>query len=407
MRQNLFTKMKHMNIRLLFTAILMLALSLNGFAQGNGSQGNTTANWIDNSQKNLMIGGYGEVHYNQGFDKDIRKNAKLDVHRLVMLFGYNFTKKLSFLTEIEFEHVKELYVEQAFVNYKYKDYLQFRGGLLLVPMGIINEYHEPTTFYGVERPFVDNVIVPTTWREIGLGIAGNIKEASLRYQLYLVNGFLGYDGAGKFSGSKGFRSGRQKGAESIMSAPNLSTKLNYYGVRGLNVGLALYTGKSQSTLYNGLDKNDEFAKAQADSSSVYLTMVGLDARYDYKALHVRGQLNFNSVGNSDAYNAFTGQDVGSQMLGYYLEAGYNLFQKTEIPSKLIPFIRYEKYNTHLATADEGVTKNDAYNRTAITTGLNWRLSDGVAVKTDFQFFKSKAADDWDKQLNIGFGVWFR
>ena len=125
-----------------------------------------------------------------------------------------------------------------------------------------------------------------------------------------------------------------------------------------------------------------------------------------KALHLRGQLNFANIGNSDAYNAFTGKDLGSQLLGYYLEAGYNLFRHTKFDTKLIPFVRYEKYNTHLNTEVES-NQNDAYNRTAITTGVNWRLSDGIAVKTDFQLIKSKASDDWDKLLNIGFGVWFR
>jgi hypothetical protein len=174
------------------------------------------------NQNKLNFGGYGQIDYNQPFDKDIRKNGKLDIHRLVLFAGYEFNEKTRFITELEFEHVTEVYVEQAYLSYNILNNLSVKGGLMLIPMGIINEYHEPPSYNGVERPNTDNVIVPTTWREIGLGFDGRINSASLRYQVYLVNGFNGYDGTANLKGSNGLRSGRQKGAESYMSSPNFS-----------------------------------------------------------------------------------------------------------------------------------------------------------------------------------------
>ena len=93
------------------------------------------------------------------------------------------------MTEVEFEHVQEVYIEQAFINYAVGSNVSLRGGLMLVPFGIINEFHEPTTFNGVERPELDNVIVPTTWRELGFGVAGRFNDLSLGYQAYVFNGF--------------------------------------------------------------------------------------------------------------------------------------------------------------------------------------------------------------------------
>ncbi len=390
-----------------FTFIIVLTCTYHlTIAQTNPNQGNTINGWASTSGGKTMIGGYAGIHYNQALSKDIRENGKLDVHRMVMLFGYKFDKKTSFYTEIEYEHVKEVYIEQAFFNYKINNYINLRGGLLLVPMGIINEYHEPTTFYGVERPLLDKIIVPSTWREVGAGVFGNIQEISLQYQMYLMNGFLGYDGSPKLRGFDGFRKGRQKGAESIMSSPNFSTKVNYYGIRGLNIGAALYTGKTQSTLYGGLDKSDDLARTQADSSVVNLTMIGLDARYDLKAFHIRGQLNFANIGNTAAYNTFTGSDLGSSLFGYYIETGYNVFKHIKSDTKLIPFIRYEKFDTHASIAED-LPKNEAYNRTVITTGVDWKLNDGLALKADYQFFKNAANDNWTNQLNLGIGVWFR
>ena len=108
---------------------------------------------------------------------------------MVLLFGYRFNERVQFITEIEFEHVKEVYVEQAFINYNLTDGLNLRAGLMLIPMGIINEFHEPTTFNGVERPSLDNAIVPTTWREIGIAASGRWDALALRYQAYIFNGF--------------------------------------------------------------------------------------------------------------------------------------------------------------------------------------------------------------------------
>ena len=176
-----------------------------------------------NKGDGLVIGGYGEIHLNVN-DEDA--NNKVDVHRLVTLLGYNFNDKVRFVSEIEFEHVKEVYVEQAFLSYSIKDNLNLRAGLMLVPMGIVNEYHEPTTFNGVERPGMDKSIIPSTWREIGFGLNGRMDNASLKYQLYLFNGFKS-DGLG---GSNGIRSGRAKGAEAMWNTTNVSFDLDWYGV---------------------------------------------------------------------------------------------------------------------------------------------------------------------------------
>jgi len=147
------------------------------------TQSQNIADRMLSSDSKLTLGGYGEVHYNQPINNNQKNNGVLDVHRLVVLLGYNFNTKVQFVSEIEFEHVSEVFIEQAFLQYKLNSYLNFRAGLMLIPMGIINEFHEPTTFNGVERPAIDTRISPTTWREIGVGITGNILPASIKYQL--------------------------------------------------------------------------------------------------------------------------------------------------------------------------------------------------------------------------------
>lgn len=388
------------------TVLLILITSL---LKAQTSQQGVYQNAADNllaSQSKLTIGGYGEVHYNQPLDKDTRYNGKLDVHRLVMLFGYNFSEKVQFVTEVEYEHVSEVYIEQAFLQYRLNQFIQFRAGLMLIPMGIINEYHEPTTFNGVERPLIDGKIAPTTWREIGFGITGSYLPASLKYQLYLVNGFNGYDGSAKLSGANGFRSGRQKGAESYISSPNLSGKIEYYGIKGLNIGLSGYFGNTQSTLYNKLDKNNETAVSQADSSVVGINMIGADARYTMGNWQFRGQLYYAGISNSANYNQFTSSDLGSSMNGYYVEAAYDLLGSNQkVEAGLIPFIRYEAYNTQ-ASMEGNLQASKTNEVQAITTGITWRMTQGAVFKTDLQFVKPASAEKYTTTFNAGFGIMF-
>lgn len=340
--------------------------------------------------KGITIGGYGQIDYNE---PDGSEPGKLDVHRLVVLFGYKFNDKVSFLTEIELEHVKEVYVEQAYVKYNVAQSVNVLAGLMLVPMGIINEYHEPTTYHGVERPNVDKYIVPTTWRELGLGISGNINNASLKYQAYLFNGFISYkDGSGVLRGEDGLRKGRQKGAESVVTSPNFSTKLDYYGIRGLRLGLSGYFGKTQTD------------DTSIEDSTVGVSMVGLDARYTYKNLQLRGQYIYTDLSDTDSYNMFTGKDLGSQMYGMYVEAAYNFpLRGVQL---LTPFVRFEKYNTQAQMAGD-IDPNKAYDRDDVTFGLDYTIANGVVFKVDYQLFSNAVVDsDTKKQFNAGVGVWF-
>lgn len=359
----------------------------------------------------LNIGGYGEVHFNQPFAKGQRNLSTLDVHRLVMFLGYNFSSKTQFVSEIEFEYAKELWVEQAFLQHRINRYMNFRAGLLLVPMGIINEYHEPTTFNGVERPVIDNRISLSTWREVGVGFSGNILPVTMKYQLYAVGGLNGYDTKGIFTGSSGLREGRLKGSKAYASSPALTGKVEYYGIKNLNIGLSGYFGKSQSKLYSKLPKDNAAMSARADSSVVGISMIGADARYRLSGLELRGQVYYTSITNTEQYNDFTGtitgkNDIGKSMLGYYAEAGYNVFRPfSGIDQELIPFVRYEFYDMHNSVESDAV-KNLDYRNTIITAGLTLKLTQKAAIKTDVQFTKAASADLFNKVFNAGIGVMF-
>ncbi len=383
--------------------LLPLAILVSGFSFSQITQSDTlTSQYFQQNAANrilsvnrangVIVGGYAQVDYNQPEGL----NGNLDVHRLVMLLGYKFSNKVQFVTEIEYEHVKELYVEQAFLQYTIANNVNLRGGLMLVPMGIINEYHEPTTFNGVERPNVDKSIVPSTWREIGLGVTGKIDNASLRYQVYVFNGFASVNGENVLGGANGLRNGRQKGSESTINTPNFSTKIDYYGLPGLRLGLSGYLGRTQA----------EDGIQVIEGADVGISMVGLDARYIKNRFSARGQYIHAKLTDSDKYNILYETNLGSELKGWYTEIAYNLLPNNK-EQRLDAFVRYEQYDTHAATFKAGIERDLGYNRNEWTTGLSYHIAQGAVVKADYQFLANAVEGNKSTgQFNLGFGVWF-
>jgi hypothetical protein len=343
-----------------------------------------------NINTGVTVGGYGEITYNQPEGN----NGELDVQRLVLLFGYKFNDKVQFVTEVELEHVEEVFVEQAFLQYTIADNVNLCGGLMLVPMGITNEYHEPTTFNGVERPSIDGSIVPTTWREIGVGVSGRFNEISLGYQAYIFNGFQSVNGTSTLGGSNGLRNGRQKGIQSTINTPNFSAKLDYYGLPGLRLGLSGYFGRTQAE-----DNVD-----MIDGADVGINMIGFDARYAIQRFTARGQFIHATISDTEDYNNLYAANLGSALQGWYVESGYNLLPQ-EKQQQLYAFARYSEYDTHASVAGT-LLRNDGYNRDEWTLGLSYKLAPGAVVKADYQIKGDATPADAKNQLNFGIGVWF-
>ena len=183
------------------------------------------------------IGGYGELHYNRT-RSDAGDSDEIDFHRFVLFFGHEFTDRVRFFSEFELEHSLagdgapgEVELEQAYVEYALTDNTSARTGLFLLPVGILNETHEPTTFYGVERNDVESIILPSTWWEGGAGLTGRL-DSGFSWDLAMHSGLaMPTEGGSAFR----VRSGRQKVAEAIASDPAYTARLKYTGMRGLEL----------------------------------------------------------------------------------------------------------------------------------------------------------------------------
>ena len=198
---------------------------------------------LESPETRLPVSGYMDFHFN----KVQNEGSQLDLHRFVLLFGHSFTDRIQFWSELEIEHafvsgegeLGELEVEQAFLDFRVKPWLNFRGGMLLAPVGIQNERHEPPSFHGVERTFVDTFILPTTWFDSGAGIFGDFGNGFV-YKAYVMSPL----DATLFDAGEGLRGGRQKGFQSVTQNAAYTGRLEYHGMPGLALGGSFWIGNT-------------------------------------------------------------------------------------------------------------------------------------------------------------------
>ncbi len=356
----------------------------------------------------VSIGGYGEMTY-QNFSKR-KQNAdpagardEADFLRAVLYVGYKFNDWILFNSELEFEHAStgktrgEVSVEQAYVDFRLRDEIGVRAGTVLVPMGLQNEFHEPTTFSGVRRTSVEQNIIPSTWRENGVGVFGDLGPVS--YRSYVVSGLQAMTNTGVtgFSSSSGLRNGRSSGAKSYAEDLASVTRLDYKPVPGVLVGGSFYVGQADQSLI---------------VHSVPVTLWEGHLKAEYRGAELRALYAEGRVGNADTVNIASGftnaakTSVGSKLFGGYVEGAYDVLSvvKNGKGHYLAPFFRYERYDTQ-ADTPSAFANNPANSRVEYTAGLTYKPIPQVAVKADHQWMLNQARTGVN-QWNLGLAYIF-
>lgn len=350
-------------------------------------------------ERTLSIGGYGEAAY---YNYEGDRPSEADMYRAVLYTGFKYSDNLVLNTELEFEHGTtgaegEVSVEFAYLDYLHAPALNLRAGLVLVPMGLVNEVHEPTTFFSVRRPDVENRIIPSTWREMGAGVHGGLGRVS--YSAYLLNG-LRADG---FS-PKGIRDGRQEGSKAQAEDFAGVLRIDLEAVDGFIIGGSGYLGDSGQTLDVGVTTQILEAHAELRRGGLTVRALAVAAEVDDAAELSR------ILANRDAEAPVADGDidpVGERMTGWYVEAGFDVMTLVANAGTLgvIPFVRFEQYDTQdqVPAGFKGV--KGANDVEVVTAGINIKPVDEVVLKADMQFYDSgdgKAVD----QFNLGLGYVF-
>ena len=360
-----------------------------------------SASKIYGVERGASIGGYGEaIFQNPATDSDDGSASgalnEFDFLRAIVYLGYKWNDQFLFNSEIEFEHASTdksgvVSVEFAYLDFLYRPQLNFRGGMVLIPVGFLNELHEPTVFYGVTRPQVERVIIPTTWRENGGGIFGDIGPFT--YRSYVV---VGLTSTG-FSPSSGLRGGRQKGSKSIAQDFGWTGRLDLTGYPGFLVGGSFFVGDS--------GQGEMLLTGSAIGGRV--SLFDVHGQYNYRGLQLRGLYVMGTIGEAALINQSLGltgaSSIGSELRGWYLEGAYEFvgLGNTGAAWALTPFIRYEDFDTQ-AEVPGGFFRNPVNDRAVTTFGFEVEPIYSIVLKLDFQNFRNRAGTGTN-QWNFGIG----
>jgi hypothetical protein len=356
----------------------------------------------------LSIGGYGEVRlrtFHNTDDDD--QNDVFDALRAVLYVGYKFNENWVVNSEFEFEHAGDggggsVSVEFLTVDYLFREEVNARVGLLLIPMGFINEIHEPTFFFGAERPEVERQILPSTWRENGVGIFGRLADR-IEYRAYVINGFEGSD----FS-SSGLRGGRQKGSRALANDFAFVARADVDVAPGLVVGGSVYTGQSGQEDDFTIDPGGPGEVTQ-DLPDALTTIYELHAQYKAYGLSLRALWTEAFIDEAGALSRVLGKaanaSIAQHMRGWYAEAAYDilpLFVK-ETRMSLEPYFRYENYDTQRDVSNLGYMRDKSKEIDLYTAGLQFKPIPQVVMKLDYRHFDPADGDRADEvQALVGY-----
>ena len=343
----------------------------------------------------MPVSGYMDFHVNKPQDEP----GTADFHRFVLLFGHSFSNRIQFWSELELEHAfvegakesGELELEQAYLDFLLKPWFNLRSGIVLTPMGLINERHEPPSFNGVERPFVDTLILPTTWFGPGVGVHGDLGNG-LTYKLYAMDAL----DSSLFSAEEGFRSGRRKAFKPPIQNAAFTGRLEYHGLPGLSLGAGFWTGKTG------------FATPGINPR---VNIFEFDGRGSVGRFDFRGEFAQTGMDRTAELNALVQRTAGvnpnlaERMRGFYLEGAYHLLPPRN-RHDFVVFSRYENFDTQNRMAP-GFQPLGEFDREALVTGFTYFPEPDVAFKLDYTLMRNRssfiAARD---AFNLGLGWWF-
>ncbi|MEK6651041.1 MAG: hypothetical protein AABY75_08690, partial [Bacteroidota bacterium] len=275
----------------------------------------------------VSLAGYGEVVYeNYNRDRDDRAAAtskdKVDYLRNILYVGYRFNDLVVFNSELEIEHGStgkggEVSVEFGYVDLLFSPACNVRVGMVLAPVGIVNEKHEPPTFFGTLRPNVERLIIPSTWRMNGAGIYGE-AVSGLHYRAYVVEGLV----MAKFAATDGVRGGRQSGSSAVAEDLAVTGRLEYAAIPGATIGASFFTGNSGQGAKDSL----------GSTINARTTVLSLHGEAVWRGLELRGLFARTTVDEVDRVAGYirwtsgqaTAPVIGSMMSGWYVSAGYDV-----------------------------------------------------------------------------------
>ena len=332
------------------------------------------------NKSKTVISGYGSAFYQR--DNNL-KQASVTLERAVLFVGHRFNDKISFFSELEIENAKvaggssnggEIAMEQVFLKFNLNPRQYLIAGLFVPRIGILNENHLPVNFNGVERPVVESIVIPATWRELGIGFYGTLNSLPVNYSIALING-LNSEG---FEHGNGIREGRAEGSNAPANNLAITASLQYNwkdfkfqvsGYMGGTVGLSkraadslsLNSGTFGTPVYLG-EANAQYAKNGFSAKAIFADIAFPDAA---------------------KVNTAYAKNMASNMFGTYIEAAYDWLYKKQKQPQFITFARYELIDLNATTpAPPKAIYDGTLKQAHLVAGISYLPILNVVIKAD-------------------------
>jgi hypothetical protein len=327
-----------------------------------------------------QVGFYGEAQL--FVDAESNKTARLP--EVVFSVTHRPTDWFRIVAALEADDGTSLALQQAFFEIAPTPFIGLRAGLMIVPLGLANLVPEPAMTLTVDRPLTDQLIVPSIWRELGVGIFGELGPG-LRYQGEVLSGL---DGRG-FSAEAPLWGGRGDGSGIAVHDAAFAGRLELVDrPPGLVIGGGGYYGNATA----GLEA----------LGGLHVGVLEADARYHRFGFDLRAEVARLYIVNSylvNNYLGLLGQDaVPARGRGFYLQGGYDLLRLGGLDTKqeLVMFAGYENVDARSEMSQFN------YNPPAITGpgqlapeapspiqqfvrgGIDYRPWPAIALKADVQ-----------------------
>ena len=335
------------------------------------------------TQPRTVISGYGNANYQRDFNLH---QSNVTLQRAVLFVGHTFSEKISLFTELEVEHAVvtgpnsddhssgqgDVAMEQAFLKFNLNAKQYIIAGLFTPRIGITNENHLPVNFNGVERPIVEQLIIPTTWREIGVGFYGSMDRMPLNYSIALINGL----NSANFHHDTGLGEGEGLGSDASANNLAITASVQYHlpnikfqvsGYMGGTVGLSPREGDSL-----GLNSG-------AFGTPVYLGEA--DLQYAHGGVSFKALGTYVAYPNADKINNAYAKNMPSGMYGAYAELAYDWIHPKHTQAQFITFARLEMLDMNASIPSNGIY-DGTQKQTYIIAGIGYLPLPNISIKAD-------------------------
>jgi len=343
------------------------------------------------AKNKTILSGYGSAYYQH--DQNAQK-AFITLERFVFFIGHQFNSKIAFFSETEIENAKvvggepsgEISIEQAYLRFRFNSKQYLVAGLFTPRIGLLNENHLPANFNGVERPVTEQLVIPATWRELGVGFYGELRRLPLNYSVAIVNGL----NAAAFTHGNGISSGRAEGDFAPANNLAVTASLQYF-YKDFKFQVSGYA--SGTTPYGPRAADSLQLESGLFGAPLYLSEANI--QYAKNGFTSKGIISYISYPQAAITNKVFASNTASGMYGSYIEVGYNLLEharKEKLKSQTLnAFARYEMLDLNSTLPDNGVY-DGTEKQNHLIIGFGYLPIPNVVIKADVRLLHTGPAN---------------